>query len=88
MIRKFDYSFLKDNLPANLFGLASIISDLKAKETIRKQQYMSTFRALQRKAIIESVKSSNAIEGIVATDDRIRSDHRRSESNTCDFRTA
>lgn len=71
MTRKFDYSFLKNNIPANLFGLASIISDLRAKENIRKQQYESTFKALQRKAVIESVKSSNAIEGIVATDDRI-----------------
>jgi Fic family protein len=35
-------------------------------------QYSETFERLRQKAIIESVKGSNAIEGIVTTDDRIR----------------
>lgn len=71
-MRKFDYSFLKNKIPGNLVELIDIISDLNAKEAFRKLQYESTFRMLQQKAIIESVKGSNAIEGIVTTDDRIR----------------
>jgi len=71
-MRKFDYGFLKDGVSTDLFGLASIIADLKSKEGLRKLQYVDTFEALKKKAVIESVKSSNAIEGIVATDEKIR----------------
>ena len=68
----FDYSFLKDTVPGNIVGLTDIIADLKAREEFRKLQYNGTFEILRQKAIIESVKGSNAIEGIVTTDDRIR----------------
>lgn len=71
-MRKFDYSFLKSEIPGNLVGLIDIISDLNAKEAFRKLQYESTFQMLQQRAIVESVKGSNAIEGIITTDDRIR----------------
>ena len=68
----YDYSFLKDKIPGNIVGLTDIIADLKAREEFRKLQYNETFEILRQKAIIESVKGSNAIEGIVTTDDRIR----------------
>ena len=68
----YDYSFLKTKTPGTLFGLTSIISDLRAKEEFRKLQYVETFRALHEKAVIESVKGSNAIEGVVTTDSRIK----------------
>lgn len=71
-MRKYDYSFLKKNIPSNIVGLAEIIADLKGKEEFRKLQYPETFESLKNKAIIESVKGSNAIEGIVTTDSRIR----------------
>ena len=71
-MRKYDYSFLKKDIPGNIVGLTEIIADLRSKEEFRKLQYADTFESLQKKAIIESVKGSNAIEGIVTTDSRIR----------------
>ena len=71
-MHKYDYSFLKNAIPGNIVGLTEIIADLKTKEEFRKLQYEETFEILHQKAIIESVKGSNAIEGIVTTDSRIK----------------
>ena len=71
-MRKFDYSFLEISIPANIASLSAIIADLRAKGDFRKLQYADSYERLRKKAIVESVKSSNAIEGIVTTDDRIR----------------
>ena len=68
----YDYSFLKNAVPGNIVGLTDIITDLKLKEEFRKLQYEETFEKLHQKAIIESVKGSNAIEGIVTTESRIK----------------
>ena len=66
------YSFLKKEIPGNIVGLTGVIADLKSKEIFRKLQYEETFNSLQKKAVIDSVKGSNAIEGIVTTDSRIK----------------
>ena len=71
-MRKFDYSFLEISIPANIASLSAIIADLHAKGDCRKLQYADSYERLRQKAIVESVKSSNAIEGIVTTDGRIR----------------
>ncbi len=71
-MRRFDYSFLETNIPANIVSLSTIIADLRAKGDFRKLQYADSYEKLRKKAIVESVKGSNAIEGIVTTDDRIR----------------
>ncbi len=71
-MHRYDYSFLKKSVPGNIVGLTDIISDLRTKEEFRKLQYSETFEILHHKAIIESVKGSNAIEGIVTTDARIK----------------
>ena len=68
----YDYSFLKKEIPGNIVGLTGVIADLKSKEIFRKLQYEETFNSLQKKAVIDSVKGSNAIEGIVTTDSRIK----------------
>ncbi len=69
----FDYSFLKDSLlPAQLVTLAANITALKTMSAIRRKENAVAFRELETLAKIESVKASNAIEGIVTTDDRIR----------------
>ena len=69
----FDYTFLKDDLlPAQLVSLASNISMLKVMFAVRKQENESAFAKLEETAKIESIKASNAIEGIVTTDQRIR----------------
>ena len=71
-MRSIDYSFIKKEIPGSIVGLVHIISDLNAKEQFRIRQYTEVFEKLQKKAMIESVKGSNAIEGIVTTDNRIR----------------
>ena len=68
----FDYSFLKnDLLPAQLINYAVNISTLKTMSVIWKSEYADAFQKLEAIAKIESVKASNAIEGIVTTDERI-----------------
>ena len=71
-MHRYDYSFLKKTVPGNIVGLTDIISDLRTKEEFRKLQYSDTFELLHRKAIVKSVKGSNAIEGIITTDSRIK----------------
>lgn len=71
-MRRFDYSFLKDDSSNDILRLSYIISDLKSKEDFRKIQYKDSFDELKNKAIVESIKGSNAIEGIVTTDKRIK----------------
>lgn len=71
-MRKFDYSFLNNGLlPANLVNLTSGIVELKAMAGVRKDDYTQIFTELEAVAKIQSIKSSNAIEGIVASDERI-----------------
>lgn len=71
-MKRFDYSFLKEEIPANILKISYIVADLNKKEEFRKLQYKDAFESLRKKAVVESVKGSNAIEGIVTTDDRIR----------------
>lgn len=71
-MRKFDYSFLNNGLlPANLVNLTSGIVELKAMAGVRKDDYTQIFTELEAVAKIQSIKSSNAIEGIVTSDERI-----------------
>ena len=68
----FDYSFLKKTVPTEIVSTAMVITDLRAKEEIRKINGKSTLEILREKAVIESVRDSNAIEGIVTTEERLR----------------
>lgn len=71
-MRKFDYSFLDNGLlPANLVNLTASISELKVMAGVRKADYAGVFTKLESIAKVQSVKSSNAIEGIVTSDERI-----------------
>lgn len=71
-MRKFGYSFLDNGLlPANLVNLTSNITALKTMAGVRKDAYMRIFTELEAVAKVQSVKSSNAIEGIVTDDARI-----------------
>ncbi len=71
-MRKFDYSFLeKDMLPASFINLTASIASLKTMAGVRKEKYLKIFTELEAVAKVQSVKSSNAIEGIVTSDDRI-----------------
>lgn len=72
-MRKFDYSFLDNGqLPAGLVNLTSSIYELKTMAGVRKAEYAAIFTELESIAKIQSIKSSNAIEGIITSDERIR----------------
>lgn len=71
-MRKFDYSFLNNGLlPANLVNLTASIASLKTMAGVRKEEHIKVFTELEAIAKVQSVKSSNAIEGIVTSDSRI-----------------
>lgn len=71
-MRKFDYSFLDNGLlPAKMINLTSAISSLKTLSGIRKNDFKEIFTELEAVARVQSVKSSNEIEGIVTSDERI-----------------
>ncbi len=71
-MKKFDYSFLKDGLlPAQVSDLKTNIALLNQMSTLRKEEHARIFTELESVARIQSVKSSNAIEGIVTSDARI-----------------
>lgn len=69
---KFDYSFLNNGLlPANLVNLTANIASLNTMAGVRKDEYAQIFTELEAVAKIQSIKSSNAIEGIITSDERI-----------------
>jgi len=71
-MRRFDYSFLeKGMLPAGLVNVVSAIAELRARESQLKEIYPDVFTRLESIAKVQSVKGSNAIEGIVTTDQRV-----------------
>lgn len=72
-MRKFDYSFLKnDNLPSELLNITNYIHEVKKEEDEKKTLNSELFNKLNAIAKVQSVKGSNAIEGIVTTDKRIK----------------
>ena len=72
-MRRFDYSFLKDGgVPADLLNLLTGIYSMKTMDETRKNKYSSIYTELEKVAKVQSVKGSNAIEGIVTSDERIK----------------
>ena len=72
-MRKFDYSFLDNGLlPASLINITGVIYSLKTASEIRKDEFEKIFTELEKVAKVQSIKSSNAIEGIVTSDERIK----------------
>ncbi|MBO4395442.1 MAG: Fic family protein [Eubacterium sp.] len=70
----YDYSFLDNGmLPASLVGLTANIYLLGEKTDWQKENFEEVFTELSYIARVQSVKSSNEIEGIVTTDERIQS---------------
>lgn len=71
-MRRFDYSFLNNGMvPTSLISLVSGITELKTIANMRKDDYAQIFSKLEVVAKIQSIKSSNAVEGITASDKRI-----------------
>lgn len=72
-MRRFDYSFLKNGtVPAKFIDLSLSIGELKNLAADRKRIYTDAFAELEKIAKVQSVKSSNAIEGIITSDSRIQ----------------
>ena len=68
----FDYSFLDNGLlPTALTNLTANIYALRSAAGIRQNANRTVFTELEQIARIQSVKSSNAIEGIITSDERI-----------------
>ena len=68
----FDYSFLDNGmLPAGLINITADIYSLRTLASGRREQFKDVFTELAEIAKVQSVKSSNEIEGIVTTDERI-----------------
>lgn len=73
-MRRFDYSFLKEgNVPARLVNVLAIIYSLRERNKGRFAEYHKMYESLEGVAKFQSVKSSNAIEGIATTDKRMKS---------------
>lgn len=71
-MRRFDYSFLINGmLPAKFLNLTSDIYSMHTMAGTRKDKFADIFTELEAVAKIQSVRSSNAIEGIITSDDRI-----------------
>lgn len=71
-MKKFDYTFLQMNkIPGSLINILVNIYSMKSDNESRKKDYFNVFTQLQKIAIVQSVKNSNAIEGIITTDERI-----------------
>ncbi|MCF0116153.1 MAG: Fic family protein [Erysipelotrichaceae bacterium] len=69
----FDYSFLDVGLlPAEVVNMVAEIAALNAISGMRKDNNKTVYTELEKIARIQSVKGSNAIEGIVTTDARIK----------------
>jgi Fic family protein len=72
LMRRFDYSFLESGmLPAGLVNVVSAIAELRERENARRENYPDIFTRLESVAKVQSVKGSNAIEGIVTSEQRI-----------------
>ncbi len=71
-MRRFDYSFLNNTLlPSKMLNQAAGIYSFKTMAGTRKDEYTKIFTELEAIAKVQSVKSSNAIEGIITSDERI-----------------
>lgn len=73
-MRRYSYDFLKDEyFSSRIIRMVGNIEASRAKAEIAGTRYRDAFRELETIARVQSIKSSNAIEGIVTTDERIRS---------------
>ena len=72
-MHNFDYSFLDEGLlPAEIVNLTSTIAAFNAISGTRKDNNKKIYTELEKIARVQSVKGSNAIEGIITTDARIK----------------
>lgn len=71
-MRVFDYSFLKHcDIPHDLANLLINITSFSTSDKFRKSRFKNVYSELEKIAKVQSIKGSNAIEGIITTDERI-----------------
>lgn len=77
-MRHFDYSFLKTaEIPSDILGTAIGLGRLMERSAVRREEFPEVYSDLEGIARMQSVKESNAIEGIATSDERIASLIRR-----------
>lgn len=70
-VHHFDYSFLKNGLlPAGFINLVAEIYKMKATAASQTENCADIFTVLEKISTVQSVKSSNEIEGVVTTEER------------------
>lgn len=71
-MRKFDYSFLKDDkIPSKLVNILINLYTMRNEDINRKDNFNDVYKELEKIATIQSIKGSNAIEGIITSDERL-----------------
>lgn len=70
-MHRFDYRFLSDSVPAEIASVTRLVYDLRARNDIRLNEDSGMRESLREAAIVESVRGSNAIEGIVTSRARL-----------------
>lgn len=72
-MRNYDYSSLKElRTPMETVRLISKINEYKGKQDLYKKQAPQILNTLKDVAVVQSTKASNAIEGIIITDKRLK----------------
>ena len=73
-MRIYNYETLKNlMMPMETVHLIAKINEYKGKQELYKQQAPQILDTLKNMAVIQSTKASNAIEGIIITDSRLKS---------------
>lgn len=73
-MKLFDYSFLKtERISNNVLSLFIAIEKIQGLVMLNFKIYPEVFKNLEKIAKVQSIKASNAIEGIVTSDKRIKS---------------
>lgn len=73
-MKTYNYETLKQlMMPMETVNLISKINEYKGKQELYKQQAPQILNTLKDVAVIQSTKASNAIEGIIVTDNRLKS---------------
>lgn len=67
----FDYEFLSTDISSELANVSNVLFDLRGRNALRMESDLAGYGKLRQAAIVESVRGSNAIEGIVTTSDRL-----------------
>ena len=71
-MKNFDYSFLETGMiPANLVNLIGMVSELKGRGSEKRNSYSDFFTKMESASKVQSVRGSNEIDGIVASEQRV-----------------